>query len=119
MAPADGRCSYTDRCKKASFVGLPPETGLPSVSSLESAAGSSRPRQELVGVISQPSSTRALILPELPGVSPRSNIDLPSMQISSLSFASLMFRLARNPISPRRHEDTKEIESLSTRHTGN
>src|SRR6266850_2309014 len=90
MAPADARRSYTERCRKASLVGLPPDIRLPFASTLERVAGSSRPRQELVGVISQPSSTRALMLPELPGVSPRSNMDLPSMQISSLSFISFM-----------------------------
>src|SRR5258708_38146083 len=90
MAPADARCSYTERCRKASLVGLPPEIGLPFAPTLEIIAGSSRPRQELVGVINQPSSTRALMLPELPGVSPRSNMDLPSMQISSLSFVSFI-----------------------------
>src|SRR5205814_8761691 len=84
-------------------VGLPPETRLPFGSTLEIVAGSSRPRQELVGVISQPSSTRTLILPELPGVSPRSNMDLPKMQISSLSFASFIIsNLLQDQLDRRR-----------------
>src|SRR5216117_575827 len=103
MAPADARCSYTERCRKASLVGLPPEIRLPFASTLEIVAGLSRPRQELVGVISQPSSTRALMLPELPGVSPRSNMDLPRMQISSLSFVSFIIsNLFQDPLEPRR-----------------
>ena len=55
MAPAVGRSAYIDRCRKASLVGLSPETELPALSTLDSVAGSSRPRQELVGVINQPS----------------------------------------------------------------
>src|SRR5882672_9502309 len=103
MAPADARRSYTERCRKASLVGLPPDIRLPFASTLERVAGSSRPRQELVGVISQPSSTRALMLPELPGVSPRSNMDLPSMQISSLSFVSFIISNPfQDQLEPRR-----------------
>src|SRR5258706_14625798 len=108
MAPADARCSYNERCRKASLVGLPPEIRLPFASTLEIVAGSSLPRQELVGVISQPSATRALILPELPGVSPRSNMDLPSMQISSRSFVSFMSIFCLKTHSHRK--DAKDAE---------
>jgi hypothetical protein len=60
-------------------------------------AGSSRPRLTLVGVITQPSPTRALRLPELPKVSPRSNSDLPKVQISSRRRAS---SLTASPPAP-------------------
>src|SRR5258706_15946894 len=102
MAPAVGRCPYTQRCRKDSLVCLSPESRLPFASTLDSVAGSSRPRQELVGVISQPSSVRTLILPELPTVSPRSNIDLPNAQISSLSFDSFIDRFRLKDHSHRR-----------------
>jgi len=69
--------------------GLSPEIVLPSSSTLDSRAGSSRPRQALVGVMIQASSTRALMLPELPAVRPRSNMDFPNQQISSRSCASV------------------------------
>jgi hypothetical protein len=52
--------------------------------SRDSRAGSSEPSEALVGVTSQPpSSSLTLILPEEPGVSPRSNSERPSRQISS------------------------------------
>src|SRR2546430_1495234 len=63
----------------------------PSGPSRDSRAGSRNPRDALVGVTSQPpSSHRTLILPEEPGVSPRSNSERPNRQISSRSFVSPM-----------------------------
>ena len=56
---------------------------LPFQSSFESRAGSSRPRLEPVGVSSQPSSQRALMLPVEPCVRPRSKIERPRIAISS------------------------------------
>ena len=54
-------------------------------------AGSSEPSEALVGVTSQPpSSSFTLILPEEPGVSPRSNSERPRRQISSRILVSLM-----------------------------
>jgi hypothetical protein len=54
-------------------------------------AGSSEPSEALVGVTSQPpSSSLTLILPEEPGVSPRSNSERPRRQISSRIPVSLM-----------------------------
>src|SRR5437868_15248220 len=93
MAPAEGRSPYTDRCKNDSLVCFSPESSIPLPSTFEREAGSSRPRQELVGVINQPSLRRTLMLPELPTVSPRSNMDLPNLQISSRSFASFILRI--------------------------
>src|SRR5215813_5276694 len=90
IAPPVGRSEYIDRCRNASLVGLSPETALPLLSTLDSVAGSSRPRQEFVGVIRKPPSTRTLMLPELPAVKPRSKIDLPNQQISSRSLDSVM-----------------------------
>src|SRR5258705_5427905 len=90
IAPAAGRSAYMDRCRKDSLVCFSPDCRWPFASTFDRVAGSSRPRQELVGVISQPSSRRTLILPELPTVSPRSNIDLPKTQISSLSLVSFI-----------------------------
>src|SRR5882724_11686906 len=107
-APASGRCPYTERCRKDSLVCLSPESRLPFASTLDNVAGSSRPRQELVGVISQPSSVRTLILPELPAVRPRSNIDLPRRQISSLSFDSFIYYLLK-PLNLT----TKQLRSKS------
>jgi hypothetical protein len=47
--------------------------------------------EALVGVTSQPpSSSRTLILPEEPGVSPRSNSERPRRQISSRTLFSVM-----------------------------
>jgi hypothetical protein len=70
--------------RNASLVGLSPEIGLPSASVTESRAGSRSPSEALVGVISmRPSPRRTLILPVEPGVSRRSNSDLPTLQISS------------------------------------
>src|SRR5436305_3685104 len=54
-------------------------------------AGSSEPSEVLVGVTSQPpSSQRTLILPDEPGVSPRSNSERPSRHISSRNLVSSM-----------------------------
>jgi hypothetical protein len=47
----------------------------------------------LVGVISQPSATRTLMLPDEPAVKPRPKIEAPVMQIASRGFASFMPRL--------------------------
>ena len=50
-----------------------------------------KPSEALVGVTSQPpSSSRTLILPDEPGVSPRSNSERPKRQMSSRSFVSLI-----------------------------
>jgi hypothetical protein len=48
--------------------GLSPETHSPAALTLAMAAGSRKPRQASVGVISQPSSSRALMLPAEPTV---------------------------------------------------
>jgi len=74
---AAGRSPYMGRWRWDSLVGGSPATSRPWSSSRDSRAGSSRPSATLVGVISQPSSSRALILPELPKVRPRSKIDWP------------------------------------------
>ena len=76
-APLFGRCRYMAMCRKDSLVGGSPETSLPLASSRASRAGSRRSNATLVGVISQPSSNRALMLPELPKVRPRPKMDLP------------------------------------------
>src|SRR5581483_6333538 len=81
------------RCRKLSLDGASPETILPFQSSLESLAGSSRPRLEPVGVSSQPSAQRAEMLPVEPWVRPRSKIDRPSAQICSRSALSCMLLL--------------------------
>ena len=81
------------RCRKLSLVGASPETSRPSWSSFDSRAGSSRPSEALVGVISQPSSVRTLMLPDDPAVSPRSKIDAPIAQIASRCVASLIWFL--------------------------
>lgn len=78
------------RCRKLSLVGASPETSLPSWSSFDSRAGSRRPSEALVGVISQPSSRLKLMLPEDPAVRPRAKIDAPIAQIASRSVASLI-----------------------------
>src|SRR6478609_7672854 len=62
-----------------------------SASSLEIRAGSRKPSEALVGVTSQPpSSSRNDMLPDEPGVSPRSNSERPYRQISSRRRASDM-----------------------------
>src|SRR4029077_16103370 len=81
------------RCRKFSFDGGSPERCLPFQSSLESRDGSSLPRLEPVGVNSQPSSQRALMLPVEPCVKPRSKMDLPSSQIRSRSLFSCIHSL--------------------------
>ena len=60
------RSWYIARCRKLSLDGASPETSLPFQSSFDSRAGSSRPRLEPVGVSSQPSAQRALMLPVEP-----------------------------------------------------
>src|SRR5262245_40463400 len=65
-------------CSRLSLVGASPATCLPLSSSLERLAGSSRPKEILVGVISQPPSIRMERLPALPKESPRSNIERPN-----------------------------------------
>ena len=71
------------RCRNDSFDGASPATCRPAGSSLDRRAGSSRPSEALVGVNSQPPSTRTLMLPLLPAVSPRSKRERPISQISS------------------------------------
>src|ERR1700728_1519166 len=62
-----------------------------SAPSRASRAGSSDPSEALVGVTSQPpSSSFTLILPDEPGVSPRSNSERPKRQISSRSLVSVI-----------------------------
>ena len=67
-APASGRDPSTARCRNTSFEGLSPPTCRQEASSLLIRSGSSRPRQELVGVISTPppSGRRTLMLPAEP-----------------------------------------------------
>ena len=63
----------------------------PAGPSFDSRAGSRKPSEALVGVTSQPpSSSLTLILPEEPGVSPRSNSERPKRQISSRRLVSVM-----------------------------
>src|SRR6187455_233229 len=81
------------RCRKASFEGALPEISLPFQSSLDRRAGSSLPRLDPVGVSSQPSAQRTLMLPVDPCVRPRSKIDLPSSQSWSRSWCSCMLLL--------------------------
>src|SRR5215469_15314114 len=89
-APVSGRSSYITRCRKLSLVGGSPETSRPLGPSFDNRAGSRRPSEEPVGVISQPSSVLTLILPDDPAVRPRAKIDWPIVQISSRNFASLI-----------------------------
>src|SRR5581483_8339386 len=81
------------RCRKLSLDGASPETILPFQSSLESLAGSSRPRLEPVGVSSQPSAQGPEMLPVDPWASPRSNIDRPRARICSRIALSCMLLL--------------------------
>src|SRR5437867_34153 len=90
IAPAPARSRYIARCSEASFEPGSPEMRLPFQSSLASRAGSSLPKHALVGVSSQPSSRRTLMLPLLPAVNTRSKSDLPNSQISSRDLDSLM-----------------------------
>src|SRR3546814_786775 len=71
MAPAADLSLYMARCRKASLEGGAPESSVPLSSSFDRLAGSSPPRELLVGVSSQPSSTRTLMLPLLPVVRTR------------------------------------------------
>ena len=69
-------------------------------------AGSRKPRDALVGVTSHPpSSSLKLILPDEPGVSPRSNRERPKRQISSRSLVSSMegLRLFRRRTKAKRN----------------
>src|ERR1700736_2377795 len=85
------RVWYSALCSGTSLVGASPESSRPWASSRDSRAGSSEPSEALVGVTSQPpSSSFTLILPDEPGVSPRSNSERPSRQISSLALLSVM-----------------------------
>src|SRR5580704_2693069 len=97
MAPSLGRTSKTERCSSASLVGGSPATCLPERSILESWPGESSPSEELVGVISQPSATRALILPDVPGQRPRAASLAPSAQIASRVFDSVLLIEAGTP----------------------
>src|SRR6195952_260288 len=90
-ARAELRVWYSALCSGTSLVGASPEASRPSAASRDSRAGSSEPSEALVGVPSQPpSSSLTLILPEEPGVSPRSNSERPRRQISSRSLLSLI-----------------------------
>src|SRR5215469_1959071 len=90
-ARAADRVWYSAECSGTSLVGASPETSLPSAESRDNLAGSRKPSEALVGVTSQPpSSSFTLILPEEPGVSPRSNSERPKRQISSRSLVSLI-----------------------------
>src|ERR1700760_2524228 len=90
-APAASPVWYSAVCSGTSLVGASPETSLPSGDSRDSFAGSRKPSEALVGVTSQPpSSSLTLILPDEPGVSPRSNSERPNRQMSSRSFVSLI-----------------------------
>src|SRR3989338_8580873 len=83
-AAASLRSPYIDRCRNASFVGVSPDISRPVASRRDSRAWSSAPKDTLVAAITQPpSSSRTEILPLLPAVSPRSNSDAPTLQISS------------------------------------
>src|SRR3954453_1278472 len=85
------RVWYSAVCSGTSLVGASPEASRPWASSRDSRTGSSEPSEALVGVTSQPpSSSLTLILPEEPGVRPRSNNERPRRQISSRTFVSLM-----------------------------
>ena len=68
-----GLVSYTAECR--GFFRRPVAVDMPPVASTrDSRAGSRKPTRALVGVASQPpSSSRTEILPDEPGVSPRSN----------------------------------------------
>ena len=91
-ARAVPRVWYSAVCSGTSLVGgIAGEQAGRRASSRDSRAGSSEPSDALVGVTSQPpSSSLTLILPEEPGVSPRSNSERPSRQISSRTFVSVM-----------------------------
>src|SRR5262249_9123997 len=81
-------------CSGTSLVGASPEISLPEASSRDSFAGSRKPSEALVGVTSHPpSSSLALILPDDPGVSPRSNRERPKRQMSSRSLVSSVLLL--------------------------
>src|SRR5262249_7996245 len=89
-----------------SLVGASPEISRPDASSRDNFAGSRKPSEALVGVTSQvPSSSLALILPDDPGVSPRSNSERPKRQIASRTFVSSVFILlmARSRFSAFSH----------------
>src|SRR5215510_6157109 len=110
MAPAEPRVWYSAVCSGTSLVGASPDTSRPSGPSRDSRAGSRKPSEALVGVTSQPpSSSFTLMLPEEPGVSPRSNSERPNRQMSSRILASLILRsLERDgrpaPISKFEHD---------------
>src|SRR5215471_17189530 len=90
------RVWYSAECSGTSLVGASPEMSLPSADSRDNLPGSRKPSEAFVGVTSQPpSSSLTLILPDEPGVSPRSNSDRPRRQICSRivvspAFASVM-----------------------------
>ncbi len=90
MAPESCLRSYTAMCRKASLVGLWPDIQFPLRSSREMFSGSISPMELPVGVISQPSSRRTLMLPLLPKVNPRSYKDRASFAILSLCWVSFM-----------------------------
>src|SRR3546814_2202510 len=96
MAPAWLRASYMARCKNASLDGGSPASSVPLSSIFESRAGSSVPRQLLVGVSSQPSSVRTLILPLLPAVKPRRSEEHTSELQSLMRISYAVFCLKKN-----------------------
>src|ERR1017187_2355282 len=111
-----GRCSYMARCRKASFDGGSPASKLPLESSLEILAGSRRPSEAFVGVMSQPSARRTLRLPLLPAVRPRLNSDSPVATICSRivdSFMALDPTLSQKSLRFRSFPtSTRELDAL-------
>ena len=84
-------CGLIERGVQRHFLARPiAGQQFPSALRRDSLAGSRKPSEALVGVTSQPSSHRTLILPEEPGVSPRSNNERPRRQISSRTLLSVM-----------------------------
>src|SRR5450755_349304 len=71
----------------------------PSASSRDNRSGSRKPSEALVGVTSQPpSSSLTLMLPDEPGVSPRSNSERPNRQMPSRILVSGIAIPLGNPL---------------------
>src|ERR1700736_6706411 len=105
-ARAELRVWYNAVCSGTSLVGASPETSRPSAESRDSRAGSSEPSEALVRVTSQPpSSSLTLILPDEPGVSPRSNNERPRRQMSSRNFVSFMAAALSHALAGRPSRD--------------
>jgi hypothetical protein len=89
----------------------------PAASKRESLAGSSAPKEALVGVINQPPSpSRTLMFPVDPKVRPRWKIEAPTAQIASRALASALIvrtstrrRLQSIP-APRKNFDETLID---------